>query len=73
MELCLLRCALFFNSDGQGSRLDGMRALELEDGLQRRFEKAQSILKDAAGGFHSSALVNVGDTIQVDHEAGFLR
>jgi hypothetical protein len=50
-----------------------MRALELEDGLQRRFEKAQSILKDAAGGFHSSALVNVGDTIQVDHEAGFLR
>lgn len=52
-----------------------MRGLqfELESGQQRRVSKAQERLKDAAGSVHAAAFVNVGDTIQVDHEAGFLR
>lgn len=50
-----------------------MRGLEfhLKDGLQRQIGNKQ--LKDATGMLHSTVFLNVGDTIQVDHEAGFLR
>lgn len=51
----------------------GITQLQLSDGQQKRLAKAKEGLKDCRGNVHTSAFVNIGDTISVDHEAGFLR
>ena len=50
-----------------------MTGPDLDADHELRIAKAQNLLRDAAGGLHSKAFVNVGDVIPVDHEAGFLR
>ncbi|XP_024372197.1 exosome complex component RRP4 homolog isoform X1 [Physcomitrium patens] len=50
-----------------------MKGLELGVDHERRISRAQQLLLNAAGSLHSTAFVNVGDVIPVDHEAGFLR
>lgn len=50
-----------------------MKGAELDADHEQRISKAQQLLRDAAGGLHSKAFVNVGDVIPVDHEAGYLR
>ncbi|KAG0593112.1 hypothetical protein M758_1G298800 [Ceratodon purpureus] len=50
-----------------------MSGPHLDADHELRIAKAQRLLRDAAGGMHSRAFVNVGDVIPVDHEAGYLR
>ncbi|CAM6090404.1 unnamed protein product [Calypogeia fissa] len=55
-----------------GDAMRGVR-FQLSDSQRRRLSDAQQRFADLAGTIHSSALVNVGDTIPVDYESGFLR
>ena len=55
------------------SQAEAMSGPHLDADHELRIAKAQRLLRDAAGGMHSRAFVNVGDVIPVDHEAGYLR
>ncbi|BBM97698.1 exosome complex component RRP4 [Marchantia polymorpha subsp. ruderalis] len=54
---------------------DAMRGahFRLSPAQKQRMLVAQERCRDAAGSVHSSAFVNVGDTIPVDYENGYLR
>jgi hypothetical protein len=54
---------------------DAMRGVHftLTDSQKQRLSGAQQQLAHLAGSVYTAALVNVGDTIPVDYDSGFLR
>lgn len=59
----------------EGRMGDAMRGVhfQLSDSQRRRLSDAQQRFAHLAGSVQASALVNVGDTIPVDYDSGFLR